>query len=160
MDELLAAEPDNAEYLDVKESLAEVIALTEDLLASSTAAAAGATAQDAGVAGDGGADAAAIAAATAAALMTTQTVTGAACQALYDGQGGAGRRGSGTHTHGPCAQLFIRMHYFQYIYVSESFFVFFSHELEWGVRSRWHERKPLTHIRMYAFLISKEIARL
>jgi survival-of-motor-neuron-related-splicing factor 30 len=64
VEELLAAEPGNAEYLDVKESLAEVIALTADLLAS-TAAAGGA-----GDAGDGGAAAG---------------VSGAACQALYDG---------------------------------------------------------------------------
>ena len=38
VEQLLAAEPDNAEYLDVKTSLAEVIALTEDLVASAGAA--------------------------------------------------------------------------------------------------------------------------
>ena len=99
VDALLAAEPDNAEYLDVKESLTEVIALTEDLLTSATGASGAADTRAAGgdaaagggdgVVGDGGGgddDAAAIAASTAAALMTAQTVTGATCQALYDGQ--------------------------------------------------------------------------
>lgn len=151
VDELLAAEPGNAEYLDVKESLTEVIALTEDLLASTTAAAAGPAAEDAGAAGVGGADAAAVAAATAAALLTAQTVSGAACQALYDGQGGGGRRGKDgggkddRHTHP--AQAHTSHKYFFVIF-------FFSRELEWGARSRWHEKK-----RMYAFLISKESAR-
>ena len=98
VESLLADEPDNAEYLDVRESLAEVIALTEDLFASATTdadAAASAASADAAAppptsyppppphASASTTAATDRAAATAAALMAYPP--GATCQARYDG---------------------------------------------------------------------------
>eukprot|EP00227_Mantoniella_beaufortii_P017402 CAMPEP_0197577156 /NCGR_PEP_ID=MMETSP1326-20131121/1895_1 /TAXON_ID=1155430 /ORGANISM="Genus nov. species nov., Strain RCC2288" /LENGTH=82 /DNA_ID=CAMNT_0043140177 /DNA_START=31 /DNA_END=276 /DNA_ORIENTATION=+ len=54
VEELLVGEPDNAEYLDVKESLAEVISLTEDLIATALAEGGGGGAGGAGGGGAGG----------------------------------------------------------------------------------------------------------
>jgi len=87
---LLAAEPGNAEYVDIQESLEEVITLTEEMLATAGAEAAaeagGATDNGAGGWGAGGGGGGDDGAATAEALMAAQTVRGAVCQASYDGE--------------------------------------------------------------------------
>lgn len=84
MDELLAAEPGNAEYVDVRESLVEVIALTEDLIASATTNQRS-TDGTPPEASDAPAPPSAYASGSPGTMAAGGSVAGAACQALYDG---------------------------------------------------------------------------